>query len=171
MVKYKKTIEKMEAPVVKRANGEGVGPSFIWLIISLVILGALFWFGYNYWPSNDVAPNNDIAPSGEEANQTEEELPPIEKSTVNITILNGSGVAGLAGKLSDKLIEEEYQIVKKANADNFDYDKTIVQYEVGMDREAGVVAESLKALGVEPSIQASDEAKDIVIIFGADLSL
>ena len=167
MVRYKKTTEGVES---KGKTTESVGPSFIWLIISLIILGALFWFGYNYWPSNDVAVNNDVVNEGE-ADKTEEELPPIEKSTVNITILNGSGVAGLAGKLSDKLVEEEYQILRKANADNFDYEKTVVKYEAEMEREAEAVAESLRALGIEPTVQLDDETTDIAVIFGSDLSL
>jgi len=169
MVKYKNADEKVEKGASK-IKAEGVGPSFIWLIISLVVLGALFWFGYNYWPSNDVITGNDVV-AEDETNQAEEELPPIEKSTVNITILNGSGVAGLASKLADKFVEEEYQVVKKANADNFDYDKTVVKYEVGMQREADAVVESLRALGIEPTVQVGDEVTDVVVIFGSDLSL
>ena len=167
MVRYKKTTEEVGSG---KKTTESVGPSFIWLIISLIILGALFWFGYNYWPSNNTVVNNDVVNEEEGLNQ-EEELPPIEKSTVNITILNGSGVAGLATKLSNKLIDEEYQIVKKANADNFDYEKTIVKYKTDMQREAEAVAESLKALGVEPTLQMDDETTDVVVIFGSDLSL
>lgn len=51
----------------------------------------------------------------------------LDRSDLSIEIQNGSGVAGAATKMSDKLKALGYDISSTGNADNFDYEETIIQ--------------------------------------------
>lgn len=51
----------------------------------------------------------------------------LDRSDLSIEIQNGSGVAGAATKMSDKLKALGYDISSTGNADNFDYAETIIQ--------------------------------------------
>ncbi len=51
----------------------------------------------------------------------------LDRSDLSIEIQNGSGVAGAATKMSDKLKALGYDISSTGNADNFDYEETVIQ--------------------------------------------
>lgn len=105
-----------------------------------------------------------------------EEVAAVEE-TVNLTILNGAGVPGLAAEVSELLKSQvfesgksKYNILEKRNADNFNYDTTeILVYSV----QSYVVeaANDIKnILEVGNIIPREDEGanSDIIIVLGAD---
>ncbi len=51
----------------------------------------------------------------------------LEKSNLSLEVLNGSGVAGAATKMSDILKKLGYEVASSGNADNFEYEKTEIQ--------------------------------------------
>ena len=51
----------------------------------------------------------------------------LNKQEVTISILNGSGVAGVAGKMEEILMKEGYKIAGLGNADNYDYLQTEIR--------------------------------------------
>lgn len=60
--------------------------------------------------------------------------PAVDKKELEIEILNGSGVAGVAGTLKTLLEEKGYTVAGTGNAKNYDYEKTEIQ--VTADKEA-----------------------------------
>jgi hypothetical protein len=83
-----------------------------------------------------------------------------------IKVLNGGGQAGLATKVVDKLKAAGYQQVSGANADNFDYQKTIIKTSA-LNQE---IAESL-ALTLMPTAlveESASSSSEIIIILGKD---
>lgn len=51
----------------------------------------------------------------------------LERSSLKVAVLNGSGVAGAATKMSDALKDLGYDVVSSGNADNFEYEETEIQ--------------------------------------------
>lgn len=51
----------------------------------------------------------------------------LDRASLTIEIQNGSGVAGAATKVSDILKDLGYEISSTGNADNFDYENTVIQ--------------------------------------------
>ncbi|HHX74295.1 MAG TPA: LCP family protein [Firmicutes bacterium] len=52
----------------------------------------------------------------------------LPRNQITVEVLNGCGVAGIAGKVADMLRAERFHIVNVGNADNFDYEVTQVIY-------------------------------------------
>ncbi|MGM0445104.1 MAG: LCP family protein [Bacillota bacterium] len=53
----------------------------------------------------------------------------IQNDKYNITILNGNGVSGVANKAGDELKKYGFNIDDISNADNYDYEDTIIYYK------------------------------------------
>jgi hypothetical protein len=51
----------------------------------------------------------------------------LDRSKLSVTVENGSGEAGVAGKASDALKALGYDVVSSGNADNFDYTNVTIQ--------------------------------------------
>jgi hypothetical protein len=55
----------------------------------------------------------------------------LDRSKLSVTVQNGSGEAGVAGKASDTLKGLGYDVVGTGNADNFDYANVVIQVKSG----------------------------------------
>lgn len=98
--------------------------------------------------------------------------PQIKKDELKIKVLNGSGIRGQASKLSSYLKEKGYKDIVTGNADEFDYETTIVK--VKKDSYKNIILKDLKDLTENPKIESlaeEDSPEDIVIIIGKDLEL
>ena len=51
----------------------------------------------------------------------------LDRANLKLDVLNGSGVAGAATKMSSALKDLGYEVGSSGNADNFDYEKTEIQ--------------------------------------------
>ena len=94
------------------------------------------------------------------------ETPP-DKAKISVSILNGSGITGYAGKIADILKENGYGKITTGNADSFDYSNATIRY---LDGFLDVAEDIKKLLGEEYGeriIEQSDkQAGDIVVILG-----
>lgn len=88
---------------------------------------------------------------------------------VEIEVLNGCGVTGLAQRFTDLLREEGFDVVKTENAENFDFPETIVLDRSGKLWKSYRVA---RAIGIDSSnvIQQINEdlLLDVSVIIGKD---
>lgn len=97
-------------------------------------------------------------------------LKPEDLQDYSVQILNGSGVAGEAGKVLTLLETEGFTTIATGNAENFDYEKTEVHLAQGVDDQLFEVVE--RALGDQFTVTRyptpmTDQAEyDIVIIVG-----
>lgn len=89
----------------------------------------------------------------------------IKNSKYKVSLYNGNGKSGLAGQVADTLNKYGFNISTVANADNFNYDKTIIKYH---NKDAKEVATGIKEL-IGGEIDYSENDKDeIEIIIGQD---
>ena len=90
-----------------------------------------------------------------------------EDLTASVEVLNGSGVAGAAGKVAEKLKSEGFSVTKQGNAPDFTYDRCCVITRKG--NTAGVlrIAKLLNCTDVREEAKA-DGRPDVTVIVGRD---
>jgi hypothetical protein len=169
-------------PLPVKANNKSlvfVGSS-VGVALALVLVAGGLYFRKNTTTASVNESKGDEAPvvlaSSESATETvplpedpvEEEVA-LSKEDLKIRVENGAGVAGIAGKTGDFLAEFGYEIVSVGNADNVDYEKTLLRFKeakidykdlltVDMDDDYEVV--------VEDTLDASEDY-DVLVIVGA----
>ena len=95
------------------------------VILAVVIVGFIYSFAQKNF-SNGVTLHN---PQLNEVQKTQLAVDLYKEnpiSDIKIEILNGCGEKGIAAKISDFLRTEHIDVIRSENADNFDYEKTIL---------------------------------------------
>lgn len=93
----------------------------------------------------------------------------LDRSELTITIENGSGEAGVAGKASDILKNLGYDVVATQNADNFDYENVTIQVK---SSSSDYLALLKKDLGFDYTIESATSdlpdsfSTDALVIIG-----
>jgi cell division protein FtsL len=93
----------------------------------------------------------------------------LDRSKLSVTVENGSGVAGTAGKAAKVLQDLGYNVVSTGNADNFNYEGVTIQIK---DTQSNFVNLLKKDLANDYTITsgtsdlASDSPTDCIIIIG-----
>jgi len=93
---------------------------------------------------------------------------------IEVEILNGCGVPGLAGKISDYLRSQQMDVVRSENADHYNYDQTILILR-------NENSDGLKIIAKSFGIDIKDENRikhipddqlnvDITVIIGSDFA-
>ena len=91
-----------------------------------------------------------------------------KKDSFKIAVLNGSGKAGVASKISNKLEENDMKPSIVENADDFDVEKTIIYYND--EAQAEKIRRLLgKGKLVKDSDKLSEEKVDIIVLIGKDI--
>ncbi len=102
-------------------------------------------------------------------NQRAEEQPQLIGEIIQLEVLNGCGVSGLANQFTSALRKNGFDVVETGNFDNFDMQETIIISRTYNTDNAKRVAE---ALGIEPEnivVEASDDFYlDATIVIGSD---
>ena len=97
----------------------------------------------------------------------------VDRSSLIIQVLNGSGESGVAGTMSELLIEKGYsEDIDTGNADNYDYAETVVQIKKDKEDEfLDTLLDDLKKdYSLSSEIETLDEESefDVVIIVGKE---
>jgi LCP family protein required for cell wall assembly len=92
---------------------------------------------------------------------------PVDRGPIRVQVLNGNGVAGAAGAMSDRLADAGYEIAGVGNAEEKDYSITTVLVPEGS--EAGEQIIGQLGFGVV-RYGTVDNGYDAVVIVGADAS-
>lgn len=126
----------------------------LFLVILLVIVGLVIFGTMKFLEARDSAleisptptefvlePTDEPAPTEKESTGSAESTPTgragsptpratgtsgLDRSTLKVEILNGSGTAGVAGKVQTILEDLGYTVTRTGNADNFDYEETVI---------------------------------------------
>ncbi len=93
----------------------------------------------------------------------------INLAEIRVEVLNGSGIAGLAGKVADILQAQGFADIETGNADNYEYEKTQVQYLPDIDKQ--VLTEVERALNDDFELEKQDslteeDELDLRVIIG-----
>jgi len=161
-------------------------PDFLrWILIGLVVLLGLVIIGGGIFVYQKTLKNkkkegiiiptptpssalSDITPA-EEASPSP--TPKISRIDLRVKVLNGTGVPGAAGKVAELLEKLGWQEVRTGNADNFDYQKTVIQIKEDKKEYFDLLKEDLSSeYTVEEELQtlSEDDSFDAVIIVGQD---
>ncbi len=104
------------------------------------------------------------------SNPTPTTAPAFKKDELKIKVLNGSGTVGKATTVKEILSGKGYSEILTGNADNFDFEKTVIQSKKEKSQAAAAIKSDLKDYTASPKIETLDETEtsDIIIIIGTD---
>lgn len=91
----------------------------------------------------------------------------LERSNLKLAVLNGSGVAGAATKMSNALKDLGYEVVSSGNADNFEYEKTEIQLKSTKKAYVEMLEDDLSSdytIGAATSDYTGSDADGVVIV-------
>lgn len=86
-----------------------------------------------------------IQPTQSEAIEEDTEAAEPKRSDISIVIHNGSGAAGVAGKASNILKQLGYAVQSTGNADNFDYESTVIRISKDKSQYLELLKEDLSS--------------------------
>jgi LCP family protein required for cell wall assembly len=96
-------------------------------------------------------------------------LDSVAPSKVNVQVLNGSGISGMAAQVGSDLTNEGFNVVGTGDANNFDYTDNVIEYAGSSDMPA---VNTLKA--VVPNVQLEPDSSltpgTVELIVGSDFS-
>lgn len=92
-----------------------------------------------------------------------DDVPALDPADIQVTVLNGAGVSGLAATVRDDLTERGFDVVEIGNADR--RETTVVQHPPGRSAEAQLVADATPGAGV---LEESSAFTSIRIVLGSD---
>jgi hypothetical protein len=154
---------KEKFPTGKQTDKSNVKSSTTNLFLNLIIIvlaGLIIFMSYSLVTKIKGFPSDD-----------EEELINLPAAIVQLEVLNGCGVTGIADKFTTYLRQNNFDVVQVGNYSSFDIDKTIVIDRTGNKANAEKVAE---ALGVDSKniIQQinNDYFLDVSLIIGRDFN-
>jgi hypothetical protein len=141
------------------------------------------YFDGSYKQKNDKSLNDIISSTDDKLNNYDSEnqtkdtattqpaaatLPAIDKSTITISVLNGSGVKNSAQTVANTLTSAGYNVAGTANARSFNYTKTFIYYKTGKLEQANLVQGSLSDRQTEVQLSNSvvGAKYDIVVVVG-----
>lgn len=189
--KHKKEIkkEKKEPELSKKSKRGCAVPILFFLVLALA--GILIWQNFykvkNYF-DNKFKPENDqklseiieSSTSGETSYTSEQSQnaqtstpvqPPatiIDKSTINLSVLNGSGVKSSAKIAADKLSTAGFTVAYTGNARVFTYQKTYIYHKTGGEEKANLIKENLTGYDCEVKLDEVivGQTYDIIVVIG-----
>ncbi len=126
-------------------------------------------------PTTTVAPRPAAGPTAGTSVPTATTGPVHPPADVKVLVANGSGISGLAGRVSTRLHTAGYDTLAGVNATQR-VATSVVYYTAGYQREAGVLAQSLSLPPTSvqpvptPPPVASLGSANILVVAGPDLS-
>lgn len=179
----------------KKATVENKSHSWVYTLIIILVIGLLIaviiWQNYStihkffdgsYKEENDQSLQeiigDKVTNDGDEINseemaeepiQNDNQQPAIDKSTISISVLNGSGIKLAAKNLADILIADSFNVDYTGNARSFNYQNTIIYYHTGKEAEAHLVKSTLDTnyqTTTEQSDSVTGNLYDIVVVAG-----
>ena len=152
---------------------------WLWFLIGLIIIGALvFAFVKGIGPLSKLRQGSveeETSPTPFEFTETSPtpEASPgaeIDKSEANIRVLNGSGKAGTASSVKDLLEGKGYKVSEIGNADNFDFEQTVIRLKESFKNFQEVLLGDLSdnySVKVSSDDLTATDSADIEVIIGA----
>lgn len=91
----------------------------------------------------------------------------IDKSNINIKVLNGNGIKGSADSVGDELTKAGFKVSKVANAQKFTYSDTYIYYKSDKEESANLVKNTLSSRTcITEKSDTLTTGYDIVVVVG-----
>jgi len=178
----KSMVEELYAPPRKSAvmpeismhKNNGKKPLIVWAIVTIVvaILTGSILFAVSKKgsvPAILARPTPTPTPSPTPAPTPTPE--PVDKTSYEIQVLNGGGVAGAAGKMKTFLEDKGYTVGTTGNTDEYTYDTTEIHTTASMSGAITTLTADLKddySLGTSDSDLPDDATYPVQIIVGKE---
>jgi|GEM_PF-1237924 len=120
-------------------------------------------------PSDSPTPAVTSTPTPKPTGNPVDRATGLDRSSVSVEVLNGSGIAGVAGKMSDTLKSFGYKVSSTGNADNFDFANTEIHVKSASSSFLSLIKSDLSSsytIGNAASDLDSSAAADIRVIVG-----
>ncbi len=124
-------------------------------------------------PSVSVSPTEGATPSPTakaSANSVDSKTG-LDRASVSVEVLNGSGAVGAASKASDTLKALGYNVTSSGNADNFDFAQTEIHVKSTKSKFLSLVKSDLSnsyTIGIAAADLDSSASADIQVIVGKE---
>jgi hypothetical protein len=182
----KRKLTDYSVKTYKAGGGSGFAiplkPILLFLVAFGISLGALYGIsqlnlpGFSGFAAPKIAMTNPFTKPTETPTPTRvptatpTPTPEIDRTEVNIKVLNGGGVAGKATVVKTILQKKGYEGILTGNADSFEYEKTEIRVKEEKDFLFDVVAADLadNVSVTTPSKLDEDEAADVIVVIGSD---
>lgn len=149
------------------------------LILLIIILAALLTFFGIYFLIKKPSAKKTVRMVKEETpivSSTSQPSTPtptlrINRKDLKIKVLNGSGIPGEAKEAASILEELGYKVVETANADSYDYEKTVIKIKEEKKNFFSLLTNDLKThyiISGEEFILPKDEKVEAIIIIGKE---
>lgn len=172
------------APIYQESQDKNA--KWLWLLIFLIIIGAVvfaFFRGIGPFaaispfvskasPSPSESPFAESSPSVVDSSPSPSASPAtkVNRSSVKVRVLNGSGTTGKAASVKDLLEGLGWKVASIGNADNSDYANTEVRVKASakdyLDTMVADLSDKYSASAASKSLDASASA-DIEVVVGA----
>jgi hypothetical protein len=94
-------------------------------------------------PTPTLAPNITITPTAVPTLNPVDQASGLDRSKLSVTVENGSGGAGVAGKGAAVLTHLGYNVTGTGNADNFDFTNVVIQVKSASNSYLGLLQNDL----------------------------
>lgn len=129
---------------------------FVVILIILATVAGLYLLGVNSKSASDIFATPTEAPLPTEVpTPTATPTPVLERSELEVSVLNGSGVAGAANQTSAVLKSLGYVVGTTGNADNFEYEGIAIKVKKDKSGYADLLKKDLTASSSAASVTAS----------------
>jgi hypothetical protein len=132
-------------------------------VVFLLVVGGVVYAVTNTGSSS----GNSTASKGGGGKNKKATASQIKPGEIEVAVLNGTSVTGLAATWGDKIEEKGFELGAVTNT-NSTFEESVVMFEPGAKPEAKVVAERLKIKKVQPMVaevaEVSNEAKVSVVV-------
>ena len=178
IIKKKANTPTSGTPYYVAAGGSGKSRKLLYAVLTLAILATISYFVYRMaGPADDLAPvQTEINQSAETESEpvAEEQQPAPFEHRIQVEILNGCGVNGIAKIFQSHLRDEGFDVVNTENYSvngklNWSVEKTFIIDHIGVLEQSKSVA---RALGVSTdniqSQQTQQPLYDVSVVIGKD---
>ena len=139
-------------------------------VIIIFIVGSISYFILQ--KPKKTEPPKTTSPVENEIKLTPTEKPKIDKKTLKIQVLNGTGTTGQASKVVAALKEAEFnpENIEAANAQSYDFTQTTIatkkEYEEVADEIKTILKSLFDSIKIETTYLEEDNKYDIIITTG-----
>lgn len=176
-------VSSIDKPKSESKGGFKLNLSFFFIMIAVaifvaVVSGALYVYfngvtslkmvGVEATPQATYPPTNTPLPTT--VATPVPSVSPVAVNTYSVSVLNGSGKAGEAGRAKALLEKAGFKVSRATNADSFDFEQTIVQAKASVSAE--VIAKAIDSLkptytAVKSDALSPQSSYDIIVTVGA----
>lgn len=159
--------------------GEGTRKVLLVVLPLLMLVAALLAGGYLYQLSLSPATDRSTQDVAEERGDYLDEgvdveptvtptLEPVDLEAHEIRVLNGSGVAGAAGRLRGELEGEGFVVVGVGNAATQDYAQTVIRVPEDVDERYLAALQEYLGETYEVEVEEVEDAEEVVVVIGSN---